>query len=138
MAEVTSGNQDSEHLRLLSIFHYVVGGLAALFSCLFLIHLGLGLAMLLAPEKFMDKQSPQGPPQIVGWLFTVIGGLAILFGWTFAGLVITAGRFLTKRKHYLFCLVMGAIACLFMPFGTVLGVFTIIVLIRPSVKATFT
>jgi uncharacterized membrane protein YuzA (DUF378 family) len=25
-------NQDAEHLRLLSIFHYIVGGLAALFS----------------------------------------------------------------------------------------------------------
>ena len=26
-------SQDGEHLRLLSIFHYVVGGLMALFAC---------------------------------------------------------------------------------------------------------
>jgi hypothetical protein len=32
---------------------------------------------------------------------------------------------------------MAAIACLFMPLGTILGVFTIIVLIRPNVKALF-
>ena len=32
---------------------------------------------------------------------------------------------------------MAATMCLFMPFGTVLGVFTIIVLMRPSVKPLF-
>jgi hypothetical protein len=33
---------------------------------------------------------------------------------------------------------MACIECMFMPFGTVLGVFTIIVFIRQSVKALFT
>jgi len=33
--------------------------------------------------------------------------------------------------------VMAAIECIFMPFGTVLGVFTIVVLARPSVKEMF-
>ena len=32
---------------------------------------------------------------------------------------------------------MAAIECMFFPFGTVLGVLTIIVLIRPSVKPLF-
>jgi hypothetical protein len=32
---------------------------------------------------------------------------------------------------------MAGVACLFMPFGTVLGIFTIIVLVRPQVKALF-
>ena len=138
MVETPPTNQDLEHLRLLSIFHYVVAGLSALFSCMFLFHVGIGLAMLLAPEKFADKQNFHGPPLFLGWLFIILGSLAILFGWTFAGCIAVAGRFLAKRKHYLFCLVMGGIACLFMPFGTVLGVFTIFVLIRPSVKAMFT
>ena len=48
-----------------------------------------------------------------------------------------AGRFLATRKHYMFCLVMAAIECLFTPFGTVLGVFTIVVLMRDSVKQSF-
>ena len=38
----------------------------------------------------------------------------------------------------MFCLVMGAVECVFMPFGTVLGIFTIIVLMRESVKPLFT
>ena len=37
--------------------------------------------------------------------------------------------------HYLYCLVVAAVECMLVPFGTVLGVLTIIVLNRPSVKA---
>jgi hypothetical protein len=32
---------------------------------------------------------------------------------------------------------MAGIECVFMPFGTVLGVFTLVVLTRPSVKPLF-
>ena len=60
-----------------------------------------------------------------------------LFGWAFAACVAYAGRCLNERRHYTFCMVMAGIACMFMPFGTILGVFTIIVLVRPSVKALF-
>lgn len=37
----------------------------------------------------------------------------------------------------MYCLVMAGIECMFMPFGTVLGVFTIIVLMRESVQKLF-
>ena len=39
-------DQDSEHLKMLALFHYIVGGLAALFACFPIIHLVLGIAML--------------------------------------------------------------------------------------------
>ena len=61
----------------------------------------------------------------------------MIVGWSIAACIIAAGRFLAKRRHYMFCLVMAGIECLFMPFGTVLGVFTIIVLIREGVKEMF-
>ena len=38
-------SQDSEHLKLLSIFHYVVAAMAALFACIPFIHFFMGLAM---------------------------------------------------------------------------------------------
>ena len=128
--------QDEEQLRLLSIFHYVVSGLAALFALLPIIHLILGLFMILAPDKFAGHgQEP--PPAFLGWFFVIFALLFITAGWVFAAFVLTAGRFLARRKHYTFCLVMAAIECLFMPFGTVLGVFTIIVLVREPVKQLF-
>jgi hypothetical protein len=127
--------QDEEHLKLLSIFHYVVGGLAGLFAMIPIFHLIFGLFLIFASDKFAGKGEP--PPAFIGWFFVIFAALFITLGWIFAGLVFTAGRFLAKRKHYLFCLVMGGVECLFMPFGTVLGVFTIIVLVRESVKQRF-
>ncbi len=37
----------------------------------------------------------------------------------------------------MFCLIVAGIECLLMPYGTVLGVFTIMVLMRESVKERF-
>jgi len=131
--------QEEEHLRLLSIFHYVVGGLAALFALIPIFHLIFGLIMILAPEKFAGHGHAQEQPPLalMGWFFVIFAAVFITIGWTFAAFVLAVGRFLARRKHYMFCLVMGGVECLFMPFGTVLGVFTIIVLMREPVKQLF-
>jgi len=128
-------NQDEEHLKLLSIFHYVVAGIAALFACFPIFHFLIGIGMLTG--SFAAPPDETFPLAIVGGIFTVFAGGIMLFGWGFAVAVALAGRFLASKQHYTFCLVMGGIDCLFMPFGTVLGVFTIIVLVRPSVKELF-
>lgn len=127
-------NQDLQHIKLLSVFYYVVAGLLALFSCFALIYLVMGVAFLAAPP-------PSGggppPPAAVGWIFIVLSLGALLIGWTWAVCLMFAGWYLSQCKHYMYCLVMGCTACLFNPFGTILGVFTIILLIRPSVKQLF-
>ena len=128
-------SQDEEHLRLLSIFHYVVGGLAAVFSLFPIFHLIFGLIFILAPQSFPG--GGPGPPALFGWFFVVVAATVMLLGWTFAALVLLTGRFLGRRRHYQFCLVMAGVECIFMPFGTVLGAFTIIVLVRESVKRLF-
>lgn len=127
-------SQETEHLRLLSIFHYVVAGLAYLFSLLPVVHLVLGITLVTG--AFGHGQGEQ-PPEFVGWLFIGFASFAILMGLTFATCVLMAGRFLAQRRHYTFCLVVAALSCIFMPFGTVLGVFTIIVLVRDPVKRLF-
>lgn len=127
--------QDEQHLKLLSIFHYVVSGMSALFACLPILHVVFGLLFILAPDKIDTKGEP--PPALIGWMFLVFGVVIIAIGWTFAALVLTVGRFLTRRRHYLFCLGMAGVECILMPYGTVLGVFTILVLMRPSVKQLF-
>jgi hypothetical protein len=127
--------QDEEHLKLLSIFHYVVGGLAGLFSLFPVFHLVFGLFFIFAPEKFTNSQSP--PPAFLGWFFVIFALVFIGIGLLTALGIIACGRFLDRRKYYLFCLVMAAIECVFIPFGTVLGVFTIIVLMREPVKQLF-
>jgi hypothetical protein len=129
-------NQDREHLRLLSIFHYIVGGIIGLFSCFPLIHLFVGLSFITG-AGFMKDSHGGGPPALFGWVFVVIALVFILGGWTLALCVIYAGTCLGQMKRYIFCLVVGGLLCMFMPVGTVLGAFTIIVLMRPTVKDLF-
>lgn len=127
--------KDDEHLRLVAIFHYVVGGLAALFACFPIIHLIVGIALIVASAG--PDAKGDAPPAFVGWFFVVFASAFITAGLSLAACVIAAGRFLAGRRHYMFCMVVAGIECAFMPFGTVLGVFTIIVLMREGVKETF-
>ncbi len=128
-------NQDEEHLRLLSIFHYVVAGIIGLFGCLPCLHLAVGIALV--SGAFPVQPGEEWMNLIGGIFFIVLASVFILVGWSLAVAVFLVGRFLTRRTHYLYCLVVAGIECIFMPFGTVLGIFTIIVLNRPSVKASF-
>ena len=44
---------------------------------------------------------------------------------------------LGQRRSHTLCLVAAALSCVFMPFGTLLGVCTFVVLLRPSVAPLF-
>jgi hypothetical protein len=124
--------QDLEHLRLLSIFHYIVAGLTALFSLFPVIHLVIGIAMVTGKLENSDPGAT-----FAGWFFVGFAALFIAFGLTFAGFIAYAGRCLRQRRRHTLCLVVGALECMMMPFGTVLGVFTLIALTKPQVKALF-
>lgn len=126
-------NQDQEHLDLLGIFHYVVAALAALFACFPLIHLFMGLTMMSGGFG----GSSDSDTRLFGLFFVAFASIFILIGWAFAVCTALAGRYLRQRTKYTFCLVMAGVECMFVPFGTVLGVFTIMVLQRPSVRHLF-
>ena len=130
-------NHDKEHLRLLAIFHYVVAGLAALFSFFPLLYTTVGAIFIFAARHGTPKPGEQLPPEFLGWIFVVLGLLLFLLGVAMAICILIAGRCLSRRKHYTFALVMACIECLLIPFGTILGVFTIIALSRESVKELF-
>jgi len=129
-------NQDAEHLQLLAIFHYVVGGLAVLFSFFPLFYSVIG-GFLLYAAQHPGASNQEPPPAFLGWIFIVLGAVFFLAGVTMAICILIAGRCLSRRKSYSFALVMACIECLFVPFGTILGIFTIVVLSRESVKALF-
>jgi len=128
--------RDAEHLKLLTVFHYIVAAIIIFFSSFFIIHIVFGVFCFISPEKMVDSQGNQ-PPAFMCWLFTILGLAFVVLGWIFSICVFSAARFLAQRRKYLFCFIVACISCLFAPFGTALGVFTIIVLIRPSVKELF-
>lgn len=126
-------NKDLENLRMLSIGYYVYAAILALFSCLPLIHVTLGISMILG--GFENDHNP--PPAFVGWMFVGMGGLFILGGWATAICTFLAGKYIKQQKNYIFILVMAGISCMFAPLGTILGVFTFIVLLKDPVKQLF-
>jgi hypothetical protein len=130
-------NQDKEHLRLLAIFHYIVAGLAAFFSFFPLLYTTIGAIFIFVARHGTAKPGEELPPEFLGWIFAGLGSFLFLLGITMAICILIAGRCLSRRRRYSFALVMACIECLFLPFGTILGVFTIIVLSRESVRALF-
>ena len=128
-------NDDVKRLRLGAAARRVCAAITALFACIPLIHLSIGLIFLLKPPAPQDGE--QFPAQLFGLMFALIGGAAVLCGWAFAALIFVAGRFLAARRRHTFCIVVAALCCAFFPLGTALGVFTILVLMRPTVKAMF-
>lgn len=137
--ETSLQRQNDEYLKLLVIFHYVVGGLEILFGMFGIFHLLMGLALVFGGPGMFGPPGPHNtpPPTWFGWIFVVSGSLWITLGILMGILTIQAGRCLKRRVKRTFCLVVAGIGCCNMPFGTVLGVFTIIMLMKPEVITQF-
>ncbi len=123
---------DEEHLRLLPVLYWVQGGLMALYSPVALIYVVLGITIAMAP---VDGSSP--PPDAFGWIFAGVGAVAFVLVAGIAALTILTGFWIRNRRHRTACLVIAGMSCLTVPYGTMIGVFSLIVLLRPSVKALF-
>ena len=129
---------DNEHLKMLSIFHYVLAGFAfagLLFLCL---HFLIMTAVFTSPGIFNSPKNQSGPP--VEFLIPFF----MIFYLVFGGMMAVTGilnflsaNFLRKRKHRTFSVVVAGLNCMQIPFGTALGVFTIMVLSRPSVREQY-
>lgn len=130
--------EDLQQLRLLSIFHYVVAAITGLFSLFPVIHLVIGLAMVNGHMPVPPDQPGAPSPELFGWFFVAFAGVFIVCGLTLAGFIAYAGRCLARHRRHTLCLVVAGLSCMMMPFGTVLGVFTLIVLLRPQVRQLFT
>src|ERR1051326_6025632 len=127
---------DADHLKLLSIFHFVGAGLALLGLLFLLAHYAMFHALFCNPK--MWENTKQNPPPAE--IFAIMKWFYLLFALWFAGsgiLNLVSALFLRARKHRTFSLVVAGINCLHIPLGTVLGVFTIIVLIRDSVRELY-
>lgn len=126
--------EDLKYLDLLTIFHYVVAGVTALFGCFPIMHLIMGALIV---SGAFSEQSNNPPPQFMGWFFIAIAAVMITFFWVLAAGMIIVGRNLKKRQKRMFCMIVAGIECLFMPFGTILGILTILFLNKDTVKSEF-
>jgi len=133
---------DDEQLRVLSVLYLVYGGLAAcvcLGAVTFLFAGGIAVAAGAASASAAPASAPWNAvgAGCAGCVFGAIGaGLSVLFGLA-AALRIFTGWALRQRRYYTFCLVSAGITALGIPLGALLGVSTLIVLLRPSVERRF-
>ena len=130
----SSTDQDREHLRLLTIFHYIWAGFQSLGGLIGLAFIGVGAFIASSPQI---AQTNNPPPPWFGAIFAGLGALVFVSVEGMAALCFFTGRFLSRRQHHTFCVVISILNCLSLPFGTALGVFSILVLQRSSVKALF-
>jgi hypothetical protein len=127
--------RDNEHLKLLSVFHFVVGCMA-LFGIAFLaLHYLIMREVFTHPERWQTKGTPPPPGffAVFIWLYIFIGAIFI----TASILNILSGIFILQRRYRMFSLVIAGLDCFQVPIGTALGVFTIIVLLRDSVRQSY-
>lgn len=129
-------NVDIDHLNLLSIFHFVGAGFAALGTLVMILEC-VFMQVMFTSAGFWENQRQPPPPEAFFALMKVMYG--VMAGWCIISLVLNllSGIFLRARENRTFSFVVAAINCLHMPLGTVLGVFTIIVLSRPSVRELY-
>ena len=127
--------QDKSHLNLLAVFYYVAAGFSLFGALVCLAESIFGIFMIVASQQ--EKTRDAETLFVIGIVWVCIGGLIFFFSLMLGVLQIMTGRKLQKRTGRTFCFVTAVITALNIPLGTVLGVFTFIVLNRPSVQQMF-
>jgi hypothetical protein len=122
---------DISHLKTLALAHYILGGLGVFLSLFALIHVFLGLAIVTGATDMQDA------PPFVGWLFLCMGLTFLVLGEAASIAMILSARHMKRRTGWVFSFVVACISCMSVPVGTILGILTIIVLNRDSVKAAY-
>ncbi|MDE3098140.1 MAG: hypothetical protein KGJ88_01570 [Verrucomicrobiota bacterium] len=136
-AQRNQRNIDTDHLDLLAVFHFIGAGLAVL-GIFFLIMHFTAFHILMSHAQAWQNQSqmPVSPAE----LFAIFQVFYLFVGaWFLASAVLNlvSGLFIRARQHRTFSLVVAGLNCLHIPLGTILGVFTIIVLLRDSVRELY-
>jgi hypothetical protein len=127
---------DRDHIELLAVFHFVGAGLALLAVGGVVAHYSIMHVVLEDPSVWSKTHQPP-PPEFIK---TVLMIFYLIFGlWFLMSLVLNllSGIFLRAGKYRTFSLIVAGLNCLHLPLGTVLGVFTIVVLLRNSVRELY-
>ena len=126
---------DEEQLRLLAFFHYVSGGITGGFSLLLGLWFGFMALMfsVMPPVPAHAAHDFQGFPMVVFAVFGCVFVLGLIYG----ALELVAGRLISKRQRRVLTMVLAIPRLLFLPYGLILSVFTLIVLQRRSVKELY-
>jgi hypothetical protein len=123
-------NKDLNHLKLLGILHTVWGILAILCGLLF------GIMFIVLGANPSVEISGNMSPEAAHGFFMLVGAVAVGLSSIYGILMLVAGGKLRKQRGYGFCFFVAILDLFGFP-GIILGIFTLIVLLRPTVKQLF-
>lgn len=128
---------DADHLRLLHVFHFVLAGFAVIGIGFLLLHYTFIQVLIGNPELWKSQRGGSPPSAqilpILKWFYLFVGMVILTGG---IGNLIS-GLFIRGRRCRTFSLIMAGYNCIQFPFGTLLGVFTFVILLRDSVKEIY-
>lgn len=157
-------SQDEAHLRLISVFHFVLAGIYLLGIGFVVIHFlfmrfALEMAQNAPPPAPVPKVAvipgeaaaipvapapaaapPATAPEIPDELLWFMGAIYLVMGSLLIAQCvcnILSGLWIAKRKKRMFSFIVAGINCMFFPLGTALGVFTFVVLSRLGIAAVY-
>jgi len=125
--------EDERQLRVLTLLHYVAAILAAPVPLVGAAYGSIGVATLLGKINM----GPSLTDRMFGLLPAGLGLVILVFGVAFVIANALAARSLRSRTRHTLCLITATANCIHIPFGTLLGLFALNVLNRPSVRAAF-
>ena len=123
----------TRHLSTLSILHYVYGALQ-IFVGLVLAIIFFTVGSFMGSDAVITEEPAAG---IAARFIQVFGGSMALLLLLWGLLVILSGMWLGQKRNRTGSIVIAALTCLSFPFGTALGIFTIVVLSSEDVKASY-
>jgi hypothetical protein len=133
-ADAAQYKKDTEHLRLLTIFHFIFGGFGVLGVGFLVFHFFI-MRMILSNPQIQHQGGP--PPEAMIKIFAVIYIILAFFLVAGGLLNIFSAVGIKQRRRRMLSLITAGMNCISFPFGTALGVFTFIVLSRESVKTLY-
>lgn len=126
---MASHEQKKSYLDILAVFHYVNGGLTALVALAAIAFLGIGLGAASDWGRNFQAEPTCAIVAVIFFVLVLVGGYAVLN--------LLAGRALHTRNSRILVLITSGVNCLNIPFGTLLGIFTFVMMVDPQVEWMF-
>ena len=126
--------KNNSNLQALEICHYIWGGLICLMGLFPLIYVAFGIAFV---SDVFGTSTQGGPPAEFGYFFIAIGLFVTAIAQTVGILNIFSGRNIRQRRGKILTMVLAGLNCFSVPFGTILGVFTLVILSQEDVAREY-